>query len=133
MIDIAPQDAVLRPEVAGALSLARRHEESARRVWTAITRNGPYRRRRARSLAKRHREKALKLRRRAVVLNAKGEKSPTLHDVEMNYIQLVLLKHDGDKPAAAKELGINLKTLYNKINQHQHMKDQWLGTKGATA
>lgn len=59
--------------------------------------------------------------------------SPTLHDVEMNYIQLVLLKHDGDKPAAARELGISLKTLYNKIHQHQHMKDQWLGNKGATA
>ena len=42
--------------------------------------------------------------------------SVSLRDVEMKYIQVVLEKHSGNKPAAAKELGISLKTLYNKIN-----------------
>ena len=45
--------------------------------------------------------------------------SPTLRDIEMRYIQTVLEKHNGNKPAASKELGISLKTLYNKINQLQ--------------
>ncbi len=45
--------------------------------------------------------------------------NPTLRDVEMKYIQVVLEKYNGNKPAAAKELGIALKTLYNKINQLQ--------------
>jgi DNA-binding NtrC family response regulator len=45
--------------------------------------------------------------------------TPTLRDVEMQYIQVVLEKHHGNKPAASKELGISLKTLYNKINQLQ--------------
>ncbi|QEH38184.1 Transcriptional regulatory protein ZraR [Aquisphaera giovannonii] len=47
------------------------------------------------------------------------EGSPTLRDVEMSYIQAVLEKHNGNKVAAHKELGISLKTLYNKINQLQ--------------
>ena len=47
--------------------------------------------------------------------------SPTLRDIEMKYIQTILEKHNGNKPAASRELGISLKTLYNKINQLQHM------------
>jgi DNA-binding NtrC family response regulator len=47
------------------------------------------------------------------------EGSPTLRDIEMKYIQVVLEKHHGNKPAASRELGISLKTLYNKINQLQ--------------
>jgi DNA-binding NtrC family response regulator len=47
------------------------------------------------------------------------EGTPTLRDIEMSYIQAVLEKHNGNKPAASKELGISLKTLYNKINQLQ--------------
>ena len=43
-----------------------------------------------------------------------------LRDIEMSYIQAVLEKHNGNKPAASKELGISLKTLSNKINQLQH-------------
>jgi DNA-binding NtrC family response regulator len=45
--------------------------------------------------------------------------NPTLRDIEMKYIQVILEKHNGNKPGAAKELGISLKTLYNKINQLQ--------------
>lgn len=45
--------------------------------------------------------------------------NPTLRDIEMKYIQVVLEKHNGNKPAASRELGISLKTLYNKINQLQ--------------
>ncbi len=48
--------------------------------------------------------------------------TPTLRDVEMRYIQVVLEKHHGNKPAASKELGIALKTLYNKINQLQQQE-----------
>ena len=47
------------------------------------------------------------------------EGTPTLRDIEMSYIQAILEKHSGNKPAASKELGISLKTLYNKINQLQ--------------
>ncbi len=47
------------------------------------------------------------------------EGAPTLRDIEMKYIQVILEKHNGNKPAASKELGISLKTLYNKINQLQ--------------
>lgn len=43
----------------------------------------------------------------------------TLREIEMDVIFQVLEKHRGDKPKAAAELGIALKTLYNKLNQHQ--------------
>jgi len=43
----------------------------------------------------------------------------TLKEVEMEHILNVLEKHKGNKPAAAAELGIVLKTLYNKLNQWQ--------------
>ena len=41
----------------------------------------------------------------------------TLREIEMDVIHHVLEKHGGDKPKAAHELGIALKTLYNKLNQ----------------
>jgi DNA-binding NtrC family response regulator len=41
----------------------------------------------------------------------------TLREIEMEHILRVLEKHKGNKPAAAAELGISLKTLYNKLNQ----------------
>jgi DNA-binding NtrC family response regulator len=41
----------------------------------------------------------------------------TLHEIEMEHVVRVLEKHGGNKPAAAAELGISLKTLYNKLNQ----------------
>ena len=43
----------------------------------------------------------------------------TLKEIEMDHIMMVLDKHHGNKPAAAAELGIVLKTLYNKLNQWQ--------------
>jgi len=43
----------------------------------------------------------------------------TLRESEMKNVQNFFDKHDGNKPAAAAELGISLKTLYNKLNQMQ--------------
>ncbi|GHT21167.1 hypothetical protein FACS189419_01620 [Planctomycetales bacterium] len=42
---------------------------------------------------------------------------PTLRDLESKAIEKSLKKHGGNKVRAAEELGISLKTLYNKINQ----------------
>jgi two-component system NtrC family response regulator len=41
----------------------------------------------------------------------------TLAELEVRAIHEALDRHQGDKPAAAEELGISLKTLYNKLNQ----------------
>lgn len=41
----------------------------------------------------------------------------TLHDLEMQAIHEALERHQGNKSAAADELGVSLKTLYNKLNQ----------------
>jgi two-component system NtrC family response regulator len=41
----------------------------------------------------------------------------SLRDLEMEAIQEALERNDGNKPKAAEELGISLKTLYNKLNQ----------------
>jgi len=46
----------------------------------------------------------------------------TLHEIEMEHVVRVLEKHGGNKPAAAAELGISLKTLYNKLNQLQERR-----------
>jgi DNA-binding NtrC family response regulator len=43
----------------------------------------------------------------------------TLREVEMHVINRVLAKHHGDKKKTAHELGIALKTLYNKLNQYE--------------
>ena len=43
----------------------------------------------------------------------------TLSEIEMEHVLRVLEKHNGNKPAAAAELGISLKTMYNKLNQMQ--------------
>ena len=49
-------------------------------------------------------------------------KDQTLRDIEMAVIQHVLSENDGDKPKTAAQLGIALKTLYNKLNQYQERK-----------
>lgn len=41
----------------------------------------------------------------------------TLREMELQAIDEALERHQGNKPAAAEELGISLKTLYNKLNQ----------------
>lgn len=41
----------------------------------------------------------------------------SLREIEMQAIYDALERHDGNKPRAADELGISLKTLYNKLNQ----------------
>lgn len=40
----------------------------------------------------------------------------TLHELEMQYIQRALEINRGNKPETARQLGISLKTLYNKLN-----------------
>jgi len=54
----------------------------------------------------------------AGVLWSSGD-NKTLREIEMDLIYRVLDKHHGDKPRAAAELGIALKTLYNKLNQYE--------------
>jgi transposase len=56
----------------------------------------------------------------------------TLEQVEVSHIAATLLKNGGRKPAAAAELGISLKTLYNKINRHHALSD-WRGGGRPTA
>ena len=41
----------------------------------------------------------------------------TLRELERHAIQEAIERHEGNKPAAAEELGVSLKTLYNKLNQ----------------
>jgi two-component system NtrC family response regulator len=41
----------------------------------------------------------------------------TLREIELSAIQQALERHKGNKPRSAEELGISLKTLYNKLNQ----------------
>jgi two-component system NtrC family response regulator len=41
----------------------------------------------------------------------------TLREIEMQAICESLERNDGNKPKAAEELGVSLKTLYNKLNQ----------------
>jgi DNA-binding NtrC family response regulator len=42
----------------------------------------------------------------------------SLREIEMEVILQTLEKYEGDKPRTADELGIALKTLYNKLNAH---------------
>jgi DNA-binding NtrC family response regulator len=47
-----------------------------------------------------------------------AERPKTLREIEMDVILTTLEKNSGDKPRTALELGIALKTLYNKLNQN---------------
>jgi two-component system NtrC family response regulator len=55
------------------------------------------------------------MRQAAVPFRAAG--TLNLRDLEMQAIHEALSRHGGNKPKAAEELGISLKTLYNKLNQ----------------
>ncbi len=46
----------------------------------------------------------------------------TLREMEMLAIDRAIERHDGNKPAAAEELGVSLKTLYNKLNAAEEKK-----------
>ena len=41
----------------------------------------------------------------------------SLREIEMRAIEDALERNGGNKPKAAEQLGISLKTLYNKVNQ----------------
>lgn len=56
-----------------------------------------------------------------------GDKPMTLHELEMKYIVRVLEQNDGNKPETAKQLGISLKTLYNKLNSMQESQRHLAG------
>lgn len=56
--------------------------------------------------------------------NARGARMPdlgplSLRELEMHAIHQALSRHDGNKAVVAEELGVSLKTLYNKLNQAQ--------------
>jgi DNA-binding NtrC family response regulator len=46
----------------------------------------------------------------------------SLRDIEMAAIHEALERHGGNKPKAAEELGISLKTLYNKLNSATNLE-----------
>jgi two-component system NtrC family response regulator len=46
----------------------------------------------------------------------------TLRELEMEAIHQALQRHAGNKPKAAEELGISLKTLYNKLNEAKQLE-----------
>jgi DNA-binding NtrC family response regulator len=50
---------------------------------------------------------------------AAADRVLSLHDIEMQYICKVLERNHGNKPETARQLGISLKTLYNKLNALQ--------------
>ena len=55
-------------------------------------------------------------------LKAIGTAPRTLREIEMQVIYQTLERLGGSKPKAAEELGISLKTLYNKLNQASNLE-----------
>jgi DNA-binding NtrC family response regulator len=51
----------------------------------------------------------------------------TLADIEMEYILQVYAKNNSNKQATAAELGISLKTLYNKLHKYEEERQQRAG------
>jgi two-component system NtrC family response regulator len=56
--------------------------------------------------------------RRVAPTALKSGAAVNLRNLEMEAIHAALERHDGSKPKAAEELGISLKTLYNRLNQN---------------
>jgi DNA-binding NtrC family response regulator len=50
-------------------------------------------------------------------------RAKTLREIELEVILETLARNQGDKPRTAQELGIALKTLYNKLNQSQAQQE----------
>jgi len=46
----------------------------------------------------------------------------TLRELEMRAIHASMDRHEGNKPAVAEELGVSLKTLYNRLNQAEELR-----------
>ncbi len=46
----------------------------------------------------------------------------SLRQIEMLAIERAIERHNGNKPAVAEELGVSLKTLYNKVNAAEERK-----------
>ena len=46
----------------------------------------------------------------------------TLREIEMQAVHEALERHQGNKPKAARELGVSLKTLYNKLSQSNSLE-----------
>jgi len=60
---------------------------------------------------------------RQLLGDARLRRGPTtLREMEMDAIHDALERHDGNKPKAAEELGVSLKTLYNKLNQATNLE-----------
>ncbi len=55
----------------------------------------------------------------AVAPEPPQEEPRTLRDIEQEVIMKALERNGGDKPQTARQLGIALKTLYNKLNQYE--------------
>ncbi len=45
----------------------------------------------------------------------------SLREIELDAIHAALEQHGGNKPQAAEQLGVSLKTMYNKLNQANTM------------
>jgi two-component system NtrC family response regulator len=59
--------------------------------------------------------------------NSRGVRVPdlgpiTLRELEMHAIQRAMERHEGNKTSASEELGVSLKTLYNKLNSANERK-----------
>ena len=61
--------------------------------------------------------------RRQLSSSAASRGPVTLKQLEMEAIHASMERHDGNKPKVAEELGISLKTLYNKLNAEATLRD----------
>ena len=50
---------------------------------------------------------------------ASGDAAPTLSELERDAIAAALARHDGNRRKAAEELGIGLRTLYDKLKRYE--------------